>query len=93
MLLVSRLAQVPTDYFGFFSAGSKTAEQVITFERKNDKIFIRKQSYNAVAADTLPVNSSVKANNFAPIIAAFPIEAMGENSTTIVIEMTDFFTP
>lgn len=92
MLLVSRLAQVPTDFYGFFSAGSKTAEQVITFERQNDKILIRKQSYNAVAADTLPVFKSVKANNFAPIIAAFPIEAISEDSTSMVIEMTDFFT-
>ncbi|MEX0723408.1 MAG: zinc-dependent metalloprotease [Gracilimonas sp.] len=92
MLLVSRLAEVPTDYFGFFSAGSKTAEQVITFERQRDKILIRKQSYNAVAADTLPVYKSVKANNFAPVIAAFPIEAMSEDSTSLVIEMTDFFT-
>jgi len=92
MLLVSRLAEVPTDFFGFFSAGSKTAEQVITFERQRDKILVRKQSYNAVAADTLPVYKSVKANNFAPIIAAFPIEAMGEDSTSLVIEMTDFFT-
>ncbi|MBD3615982.1 MAG: zinc-dependent metalloprotease [Gracilimonas sp.] len=92
MLLVSRIAEVPTDYFGFFSSGAKTAEQVITFERQRDQILIRKQSYNAVAADTLPIYKSVKANNFAPIIAAFPIETISEDSSSIVIEMTDFFT-
>ncbi len=92
MLLVSRIAEVPTDYFGFFSGGSKTAEQVITFERQKDNILLRKQSYNAVAADTLPIYQSVKANNFAPILASFPIEAMNEDSTTMVIEVTDFFT-
>lgn len=92
MLLVSRVAEVPTDYFGFFSGGAKTAEQVITFERQRDQILIRKQSYNAVAADTLPIYKSVKANNFAPIIAAFPIETISKDSSSIVIEMTDFFT-
>ena len=92
MLLVSRIAEVPTDYFGFFSGGSKTAEQVITFERQRDNILLRKQSYNAVAADTLPIYQSVKANNFAPILASFPIETMNEDSTAMVIEVTDFFT-
>ncbi|MFP8488078.1 zinc-dependent metalloprotease [Gracilimonas sp. Q87] len=92
MLLVSRIAEVPTDYFGFFSGGSKTAEQVITFERKRDNILLRKQSYNAVAADTLPIYQSVKANNFAPILASFPIETINEDSTSMVIDVTDFFT-
>jgi hypothetical protein len=92
MLLVSRIAEVPSDYFGFFSGGSKTAEQVITFERQKDQILLRKQSYNAVASDTLPIYKSVKANNFAPILAAFPIETMGADSSTVVIEMTEFFT-
>jgi hypothetical protein len=92
MLLVSRIAKVPTNYFGFFSGGSKTAEQVITFERQRDQILLRKQSYNAVAADSLPIYQSVQANNFAPILAAFPIEAIGEDSASVVIEMTDFFT-
>lgn len=92
MLLVSRIAQVPSDYFGFFSGGSKTAEQVITFERQRDNILLRKQSYNAVASDTLPIYKSVKANNFAPIIASFPIEAMSKDSNGVVIEVTDFFT-
>ena len=92
MLLVSRIAQVPSDYFGFFSGGSKTAEQVITFERQRDNILIRKQSYNAVANDSLPIYKSVKANNFAPIIASFPIEAISEDSNGVVIEITNFFT-
>ncbi len=92
MLLVSRIAKVPSNYFGFFSGGSKTAEQVITFERQRDQILLRKQSYNAVAADSLPIYKSVQANNFAPILAAFPIKAIGKDSASVVIDMTDFFT-
>ncbi|MEO1023827.1 MAG: zinc-dependent metalloprotease [Bacteroidota bacterium] len=91
MLLVSRVAQVPSNFFGFQSAGAKSAEQVITFERQRDQILVRKQSYNAVANDTLPVYQSVKANNFAPIIAAFPIQALSKDSAGVVIEVTDFF--
>lgn len=92
MLMVSRIAEVPSDFFGFFSGGAKTAEQVLTFERKDDRILIRKQSYNEVAADSLPVAKSVKANNFAPIIAAFDIEALSKDSAGVVIEVTDLFT-
>lgn len=92
MLNVSRLAAVPTNFFGFSTAGSKSAEQVLTFERKEDQILLRKQSYSAVANDSLPIYKSVKANNFAPIIAAFPIETISEDSAGVVIEVTDLFT-
>ncbi len=91
MLLVSRVADVPTDYFGFLSAGAKTAEQVIRFERQNDQILIRKYSFESIADEELPVYKSVQANNFAPILAAMDIEALTEDSNGVVIEMTDFF--
>lgn len=92
MLLVSRIAEVPSNYYGYYSGGSKTAEQVITFTRRRNDILIRKHSYNAVASDTLPVYRSVQANNFAPIIASFPIKAYNKDSSAVVIEMTGFFT-
>lgn len=40
-LMVSRVAAVPSNFFGFISSGSKTAEQVISFEKVRDKINIR----------------------------------------------------
>lgn len=92
MLIVSRLAAVPSDFFGFSTAGSKSAEQVMTFERREDQILLRKQSYDAVANDSLPIYKSVQANNFAPIIAAFPIETISEDSAGVVIDVTDLFT-
>lgn len=91
MLLVSRVADVPTDYFGFFSSGAKTAEQVVRFSRQGDKILLRKYSYEHIADEELPVYKSVQANNFAPILAAIDIEAYTEDSTGVLIEMTDFF--
>lgn len=90
MLLVRHVADVPTDYFGFFSAGAKTAEQVIRFERQKDRILIRKHSFENIADEELPVYKSVQANNFAPILASFDIEAHTEDSNGVVIEMTDF---
>lgn len=92
ILLVSRIAKTPTDYYPYISGGSKVGEQVITFERNRDKIFLRKKSYSSVAADSLPIAKSVQANNYEPILAAFDIEALSADSNNIVINVTDFFT-
>lgn len=90
-LMVSRVARVPSDFFGFVSSGTKTAEQVIAFEKIRDRVNIRRRSYNSVAADSLPISRSVQANNYEPILASFDIEAMGPDSTTTVIEIDEFF--
>ncbi|REL38567.1 DUF5117 domain-containing protein [Rhodohalobacter sp. SW132] len=90
-LMVSRVAKVPTNFFGFRSSGSKTAEQVFAFERVRDKINIRERSYNSVAADTLPIYRSVQANNYEPVIATFDIAATNPENGSIVIQINDFF--
>src|SRR6056297_1202955 len=90
-LMVSRVAKVPSNFFGFISSGSKTAEQVFVFEKSRDMINIRQRSYNSVAADTLPIYRSVQANNYEPIIASFDIEARGPDSTSSVIQINEFF--
>ena len=91
MLLVSRVAGVPPGFSGFNSAGSKSEEQVISFTRNKDRILIRKKSYNAVADEDDPVSSSVYANNLEPVLATFDIEALSEDSSGVVIDVTDFF--
>ncbi len=91
-LMVSRVAKVPSNFFGFFTSGAKTAEQVFTFTRQKDQILMRKKSYNAVASDTLPIYKSVRAMNFEPVVAAFPIEALSKDSAGVVVEVTDLFT-
>jgi len=90
-LMVSRIAKVPSEFFGFFSSGSKTAEQVIAFEKVNGKINIRRKSYNSVAADSLPISRSVRANNYEPIIASFDVETIGPDTASTVIKVNDFF--
>ncbi len=90
-LMVSRVAAVPNNFSGFTSSGSKTAEQVIAFEKANGKINIRQRLYNSVAPDSLPISRSVRMNNYEPIIASFDVKAIGPDSTTTVVEVNSLF--
>jgi len=90
-LMVSRVAAVPHNFFGFRSSGSSVAEQVFVFEKVRDKINMRQRLYNSVAPDSLPISYSVRANNFEPIIAAFDIKAIGPDSASSVIEVNSLF--
>lgn len=92
MLLVSRIAKLPSGLGGgYVNAGSETNEQMIVWERFQDKILIKVKSYNAVANDSLPINISVKANNYEPTLYAFNIEAFSKDSTATVIDVTKFY--
>lgn len=91
MLLITRIAQVPASLGGFLPAGVKRGEQVLRWERRGDRILLRKVSFAQVADDSLPIARSVVQNNFAPILEAFDIEAIGPDSTSVVIDVTDFY--
>jgi hypothetical protein len=93
MLLVSRIVQLPSGFGGgYTNAGSKTGEKVIRWDRKGKKVFVKVVSYNAVADEELPIYQSVKYNNLEPMIAAFDIQTFNEDSTALVIDVTDMFT-
>jgi hypothetical protein len=91
MLLISRIAGVPANMGGFLSAGTRINDQLVRLERVGDRLLLRKHGTQAMADDTLPIARSVVSNNFAPILAAFDIEAIGPDSVTTVIDVTDFF--
>ena len=91
MLLVTRIGRVPAGFGGFIVSGSKVSEQVLRWERRDDRILLRKVSFNQVAEDSLPIFEAVVRNNFAPILAAFDIEALGPDGDTVVIDVTDFY--
>ena len=92
MLLVSRIAKLPSGLGGgYVNAGSETNEQMIVWERFQDKILIKVKSYSAVANDSLPINISVRANNYEPTLFAFNIEAFSKDSTAAVIDVTKFY--
>lgn len=88
LLFVSRLAKTPRIGYG----GEENTTQVIRWERKFDKIMLRTVSYENVAADSLPISRAVKASNFDEVIKAFPIQAFGKDSSTVVIDVTDLYT-
>jgi hypothetical protein len=91
MLLISRIAGVPSDMGGFLSAGTSVNEQLVRWERVEDRILLRREGTRAVADEELPIWRSVAANNFAPVLAAFPVEAIGPDSASTVVDVTDFY--
>src|SRR5688572_7824310 len=91
-LMVTRISGVPAGSGGFQSAGSSLNERLIRWERVGERLMLRSISVDAVADDTLPIARSVAQNNYAPIIAAFPVAAFSRDSAGYVIDVTDFFT-
>ncbi len=91
LLLVSSIAAVPTDLGGYIPAGYKAGEQVIRLERQGNQVLLRRYTFNQVAADSLPIAISVVNNNFAPIIAALPVQAIGRDSASVVVDVTGLF--
>ncbi|MEM7551792.1 MAG: zinc-dependent metalloprotease [Bacteroidota bacterium] len=92
MLWVTRIVNLPSGFGGgFVNAGSKTNEQVVSWERFQNKLLIKVKSYNSVASDSLPIYKSVKANNYEPTLYAFDIVAFNTDSTASVVEVTKLF--
>ena len=88
MLMVTRIAKTAA---GMGFGGGKQNEQVLRWQKKDEKILLRVVSHRVVAADSLPVHEAVVNSNFEPILYMFPIKAFGPDSASIVIEVTDMF--
>jgi len=92
MLLVSRFSKLPSNLGGgYVNAGTKTNTRLINWERFKNKILIKEKSSSAIAADSLPINVSVKSNNYEPTLYAFDIAAFSKDSTSVVIDVTSFY--
>ena len=89
MLLLTRIARAP-DGVGY--GGSKTNTSTVRWERHGERILLRLVGYRNFADDTAAVSQAVRNSNFEPIIEAFGIEAMSEDSSAAVIEVTGLFT-
>ena len=74
LLMVTRFSQFPGNYSSYINAGSKTAENVISFKLKDNKIVLEKLAYTNEASEQDPIQISVIKNNFPPILAVFKIE-------------------
>ena len=92
ILIVSRISG-HVKGLNFGGAGMRSRpQQVIRWQKKGKKLLLRSVSYNSVASEELPVYESVRNNNFEPVVAAFDIEAEGEDDSSVVAEVTSLFT-
>ena len=92
MLWVSRIAQIPAGLGGgYVNAGSKTNEQVVHWDRFQDKLLLKVKSYTNIADSTKAISKSVSVNNYEPTLYAFDIKAISKDSSSVVIDVTKFF--
>lgn len=90
-LLVTRIAGVPTGFDGFISAGTSLNERLVRWERVGDRVMLRALSASAYADDSLAIALSVHVNNVGAVLGAFPIQAFGKDSASVVLDVTEFF--
>jgi hypothetical protein len=92
LLVVSRISGFVKN-LNFGGAGVKSRpQQVIRFQKMDEKILMRSVSYSSVADEGSPIYESVKNNNFEPVIMVFPIKTYSADSTSFVIDVKDLFT-
>lgn len=89
MLLLTRIARTP-DGAGY--GGSKANTSTVRWERNGERVMLRLVSYQNYAADSAAVAAAVRNSNFEPIVDAFDVEVMSDDSTAVVVEVTDLFT-
>lgn len=93
MLLVSRIAKVPSGYGGgYVNAGSKVNEQVIRWSKRGNYVDARVISFENQSDEDSPISKSVEANNFFPILFSAEVETKTPDSTGVVIDVTKLFT-
>lgn len=91
ILIVSRISGFVKG-LNFGGAGVRSRpQQVIRFQKKGGSILMRSVSYNDIANEDEPIYTSVKNNNFEPIIQSFKLETMKDDSSAYVIKISDFF--
>jgi len=88
MLMVTRISKTAA---GLGFGGGKLSEQVLRWQKHKKKVLLRLVSHEVVAADSLPVHEAVVNSNFEPVIASFPIKAIGKDSTSTVVDVTELF--
>ena len=94
ILIVSRIAKASADMRNGNSgyAGDQIGETVYRFEKgPENKLFLRRMSYSEYAKDsTMTLFAAVAKNNVTAIAASFPILTMPKDSSSIVVDVTEF---
>jgi hypothetical protein len=96
IMVVSRISGYVKN-LSFGGAGMKSRpQQVIRWQKVDNKILIRSVSFNSVADEKDPIYKSLRNNNFEPIIHSFPVAAYNKDTTGkilgIVFNVNAFFT-
>jgi len=89
MLMVSRIARTAD---GIAYGGMKNNTQVLRWQKRDNKILLRRVSFRNTASEELPIFEAVRNSNFEPILASFDIAALNADSTGSVIDITSLFT-
>jgi hypothetical protein len=89
MLLLTRIAK-SADGSGY--GGSKVNTSVVRWDRTNKRVFLRLVSHQNYADDGEPIARAVASSNFEPLIQTFEIETFSNDSSALVINVTDLFT-
>ncbi len=91
ILAVTRYNKSPAGSRSY--GGEKVNEQTIRWEKgPSDNVFMRVMTIVSVAPDSAqPIAIAVRNSNVDPIAAAFEIKAYGKDSTSVVIDVTDYF--
>jgi hypothetical protein len=91
-LWITRYAGLPAGLGGgYVNAGTSVNEQLVAFQKHDNKILIKSKSYANIAADSLPIAISVQVNNYQPTLAVFDIATYNSDSSRYVIDITKFF--
>jgi len=77
---------------GLGYGGDQVNNQVVRWERIEDRMLLRSIMYYAVAADSLPISYAVRKATNPPILMAFDIQAYNKDSSAVVIDVSGLFT-
>ncbi len=89
MLLVSRIARTANN-IGY--GGEKSNTQVVRWQRNADDVLLRVVTYQNVADEEDPIYEAVRNANFETILKSFEIKALSNDSSAVVIDVSDLYT-
>jgi hypothetical protein len=95
ILVVNRISKAPAGLRPSVNvyAGDQVAENVIRFEKgPNNRIFMKRMIFRERSADSTEngMYRSVLNSSLQPIVAAFPVKALGSDSNSYVLDLTSF---
>ena len=89
MIIMSRYARAQD---GLALGGANMApNMVVHWEERNGRVLLRAQSHSNSADPEDNVHIAVQNSNFAPVLAALPVQARGPDGNTRVVDVTDLY--